>query len=306
VVPRGERNEAGDRIPRQIVRHEGDAEGVARFTHVAENRSRWRLADGFGQQARSHGAPGGRRLLPMRAAIFDVPITEEGRDATGARVHGRPPWAWAVQHAEVCGPVMRPSRGHGVIHEVLGDHRPTVWVSDLYSAQKNHPAEQWQVCLAHQLRDCQFAIEAGDAVFAPRMKAVLLRAFAIHKRCDTLAASTLYQYQCDLQRRVHRCLALEPANLHGRRLQKRYTKIQDHLFLFLDDAAIPPTNNTSEQAIRMSTVFRKVTNGFRSTWGRDLFAAVRSVVNTGKRQGLSAFQSIQRALSPVGSLFNPG
>jgi len=78
------------------------------------------------------------------------------------------------------------------------------------------------------------------------------------------------------------------------------------LFLFLEDATIPPTNNSSEQAIRMSTVFRKVTNGFRSDWGRDLFAAVRSVVNTGKRHGLSAFQVIQRALSPVGSLFDPG
>jgi transposase len=78
------------------------------------------------------------------------------------------------------------------------------------------------------------------------------------------------------------------------------------LCLFLDDAAIPPTNNSSEQAIRMSTVFRKVTNGFRSQWGRDLFAAVRSVVNTGKRHGLSAYQAIQKALSPVGSLFEPG
>jgi len=42
-----------------------------------------------------------------------------------------------------------------------------------------------------------------------------------------------------------------------------------------------------EQAIRMSVIFRRVTNGFRSEWGRDLFAAVRSVVNTGKRPKLS-------------------
>jgi transposase len=227
-------------------------------------------------------------------------------DETGARVNGRTQWEWVFQNAEVCVHVIRPSRGHGVIQEILGDHRPTIWVSDLYSAQKHHPAEQWQVCLAHQLRDCQFACEAGDTVFAPRMKAVLLRAFAIHKRCDTLAASTLYQYCCDLQRRVDRCLASQPTNLHGRRLQKRYTKIRDHLFLFLEDGSVPPTNNSSEQAIRMSTVFRKVTNGFRSQWGRDLFAAVRSVVNTGKRHGLSAYQAIQKALSPVGSLFEPG
>jgi transposase len=227
-------------------------------------------------------------------------------DETSARVNGQQQWEWVFQNAEVCLHVIRPSRGQGVIHAILGTHRPTIWVSDLYSAQQNHPAEDWQVCLAHQVRDCQFAIDAGDAMFAPRMKAMFLRAFAIHKRRDTLAASTLYQYRCDLQRRVHRCLALQPTNSHGRRLQKRYAKIQDHLFLFLEDGSIPPTNNSSEQAIRRSTVFRKVTNGFRSAWGRDLFAAVRSVVNTGKRQGLSAFQSIQRALSPLGSLFEPG
>jgi transposase len=227
-------------------------------------------------------------------------------DETGARVHGRTQWEWVFQNTEVCVHVIRPSRGHGVIHDILGDHRPTIWVSDLYSAQQQHPAAQWQVCLAHQLRDCQFALEAGDTVFAPRMKAVFLRAFAIHKRRDTLAASTRYQYRCDLQRRVGRCLTLQPANPHGRRLQKRYAKIQGSLFVFLDDVAIPPTNNSSEQAIRMSTVFRKVTNGFRSEWGRDLFAAVRSVVNTGKRQGLSAYQAIQKALAPIGSLFEPG
>jgi transposase len=227
-------------------------------------------------------------------------------DETGARVNGRTQWEWVFQNAEVCVHVIRPSRGHGVIREILGDHRPTIWVSDLYSAQRHHPAEDWQVCLAHQLRDCQLAIEAGDTLFAPRMKAILLRAFAIHHRRDTLAASTLSQYRRDLQRRVDRCLAHQPTNPHGKRLQKRYAKIRDHLFLFLDDASVPPTNNSSEQAIRMSTVFRKVTNGFRSEWGRDLFAAVRSVVNTGKRQGLSAYQAIQKALAPIGALFEPG
>ena len=227
-------------------------------------------------------------------------------DETGARVNGRTQWEWVFQNAEVCVHVIRPSRGHRVIQEILGEHRPTIWVSDLYSAQRHHPAEEWQVCLAHQLRDCQFAIETGDTIFAPRMKAILLRAFAIHQRRDTLDASTLYQYRGDLQRRVDRCLASQPITPHGKRLQKRYTKIRDHLFLFLEEVSIPPTNTSSEQAIRMSTVFRKVTNGFRSEWGRDLFAAVRSVVNTGKRQGLSAYQAIQKALSPVGSLFEPG
>jgi transposase len=87
-------------------------------------------------------------------------------------------------------------------------------------------------------------------------------------------------------------------------LQKRYFNIRDNLFLFLEDPTIPPTNNASEQAIRMSTIFRKVTNGFRSEWGKDLFADIRSIVNTGKRQGLSAFQAISAVLNPLESPFS--
>jgi transposase len=51
-----------------------------------------------------------------------------------------------------------------------------------------------------------------------------------------------------------------------------------------------------------------VTNGFRSNWGRDLFAAVRSVVNTGKRHGFNACEAITKALSSAlpDFLFKPG
>lgn len=227
-------------------------------------------------------------------------------DETSARVKGQTEWEWVFQNEDVCFHVICATRGASVIYSVLGDYVPEVWVSDLFSAQKNHPATHWQVCLAHQLRDCQFAIDAGDEIFAPVIKRLFLRALAIHKRRDLLASSTLYQYRLDIQRRLQRALALNPDQDDGIRLRKRYEEIQSHLFVFLEDATIPPTNNSSEQAIRMSTIFRKVTNGFRSEWGRDLFAAVRSVVNTGKRQGLSALKAIQRALSPGLSLFQPG
>ena len=95
-------------------------------------------------------------------------------DETSARVNGQNQWEWVFQNQDVCLHVIRPSRGTGVINEVLAEHHPDIWVSDLFSAQKNHPAPQWQVCLAHQLRDCQYAIDAGDRIFAPVMKRLLL------------------------------------------------------------------------------------------------------------------------------------
>ena len=143
------------------------------------------------------------------------------------------------------------------------------------------------------------------------MKRILLRAFVIHRRWPELAPSTQcvaghpprYQYRLRLRRELSQALALSPLQSDGIRLQNRYRDLREHLFLFLEDSTIPPTNNSSEQALRWSVIFRKVTNGFRSDWGRDLFAAVRSIVNTGKRQGLSAFESILTALNPLESLF---
>ena len=174
-----------------------------------------------------------------------------------------------------------------MIAEVMDSHRPQVWVSDLFSAQKAHPADDWQVCLAHQLRDCQDAIDAGDELFAPRMKRLLLKATALQRRRQTLATSTV-EHDCSRLRGALRdILNLQPKHAEGQRLLKRYQKIRTHLLHFLDDETVPPTNNSSEQALRWSVVFRKVTHGFRSNWGAELFAQVRSIVNTARRQGIS-------------------
>jgi len=227
-----------------------------------------------------------------------------GSDETSARVNGVNQWEWTFQNDQICLHVIRPSRGGDVITEVLAGHCPEVWISDLFSAQKTHPAEDWQVCLAHQLRDCQYGIDAGDTIFSPRMKRILLWSIGVRRRWDKLAESTRYQYLCRLYRQLEEVLALSPTQADGIRLQNRYRDLRENLFLFLEDTTIPPTNNASEQALRLSVIFRKVTNGFRSDWGRDLFADVRSIVNTGKRQGLSAFQAISAALNPAKSLFS--
>jgi len=224
-------------------------------------------------------------------------------DETGVRIDGRSCWNWVFQNADVVIHVVRRSRGAGVVAEVLAGHRPALWVSDLYGAQQGH-AEQWQVCLAHQLRDCQYAIEAGDAVFAPRMKALLLRAVVLARRHRDLAESTRRQYRQRLDRDLDAIMALAPSQRDGRRLRKRYAKVRDHLFTFLDHPEVAADNNSSERELRPTATYRKVTGGFRSDWGADLFAAVRSVIGTAKRRGIDAYQAIhdtlrgQSALAP--------
>jgi len=216
-------------------------------------------------------------------------------DETSVRIDGRTCWNWVFQNDEVVIHVVRNSRGAGVVAEVLDGHRPALWVSDLYSAQQGH-AEEWQICLAHQLRDCTYAIEAGDAVFAPRMKALLLRAVVLARRSRHLAESTRREYRRRLECALDAVMALAPTHRDGQRLRKRYGKLRSHLFTFLDHPELPADNNGSERELRPTATYRKVTGGFRSNWGADLFAGVRSVIGTAARRGMDAYQATQQTL----------
>ncbi len=264
-----------------------------------------------------------RRLSRLLLELFGLAISEGAFDAetsailarlrrarivcsdeTGVRIDGHGCWNWVFQNAEVAIHVIRRSRGAGVVAEVMDGHRPTIWVSDLYGAQRGH-AEAWQICLAHQLRDCRYAIEAGDTIVAPRMKALLLRAVVLARRHRHLAETTRREYRRRLEHALDAVIALIPTNRHGQRLRKRYGKLREHLFTFLDHPDVAADNNGSERELRPIATYRKVTGGFRSTWGANLYAAVRSVIGTAARRGIDAYQAI-RAILQGRSVLAPG
>jgi len=66
-----------------------------------------------------------------------------------------------------------------------------------------------------------------------------------------------------------------------------------------DHPEIAADNNSSERNLRPTATYRKVTGGFRSTWGADLYAAVRSTVATAAKQGIHAFDAIRATLQAV-------
>src|ERR671911_178974 len=225
-------------------------------------------------------------------------------DETGVRIDGRSCWNWVFRNGEAVIHVVRHSRGAGVVAEAMGGHRPAIWVSDLYGARRGH-AEAWQICLAHQLRDCRYAAEAGDVIFAPRRKALLLRAVLLARRHCHLAETTRREYRRRLERALDAVMALAPTNRHGQRLRKRYGKLREHLFTFLDHPDVSADNNGSERELRPTATYRKVTGGFRSNWGADLYAAVRSTIGTAARRGIDAYRAIRATLQGQ-SVLAPG
>ena len=108
--------------------------------------------------------------------------------------------------------------------------------------------------------------------------------------------STLAQYRGTAERRLDRLLAVPTVTPAGAELQRQTKRWRGQFFTFLTDRAVPPTNNGAERALRPSVIFRKVTNGFRSLWGADVHALIRSVIGTGRLNGFTAHQAIARSL----------
>ena len=252
----------------------------------------------------------GQALVPVAAAIAEEVRTAPviGSDETSARVDGVNWWEWVFQTETAAYHTIQRRRNTAVVLSFLDGVQPLVWVSDLWKPQLNAPAVQYQICLAHQLRDLRYAeqAETGAVRAAARAWAVAMAALlreAIHTRhqheaghLDAAAyAAAVARIEADCDARLG-----EPLT-HGwsSDLQTRYQVHRQGLLTFLHDPAVPPTNNASERSLRPSVVHRKVTGGFRSEAFAHGYAALRTVADTARKRGQDVFTLLLAAAGPA-------
>jgi transposase len=240
---------------------------------------------------------------PLAQAVRASPVV--GSDETSARVGGKTWWQWVLLSSTAIYHVIADTRAAEVVTDFLSGARPEVWVADRYAGQLGHGAVR-QMCLAHLLRDANYAIEEGCNGFALEFKWLLLRAISIGRRRPDLKDSTLRQYHADLERRLDRLLNRQkPGTRASRRLFKAMRRDRDDLFRFVTRRDVPYTNNACERALRPSVIFRKVTGCFRSKWGAEVYAAAASVIATGRLYGQTALQAVSNALAGKPILIPP-
>jgi transposase len=241
--------------------------------------------------------PFARAALRIRQKLLCGTVLES--DETSMRVEKQTWWNWVFHHGKDCCFVIEPSRGKDVVKDFLSGRRPDYCVSDRLAAQMGWANKAHQVCLAHILRDVQYAIDDGDDAFAPPLKALLAEACAIGQRRDRLKDATLKSYTAKLDNKLTELLAITPRGKSGRELQAMVKKYRQHFFIFLENRALPPTNNGSERALRPNVVFRKITQCFRSQWSPRLYADVRSVIETARRRAIDALTAISFTLDGI-------
>jgi transposase len=243
-----------------------------------------------------------KRARPALAAAAEA-IAAEVRtsavvasDETSARVKGKTWWQWVMSSTAAVHHVIADTRAARVVTDFLDGAVPEVWVADRYGAQNGH-AQERQVCLAHLLRDTQYAIDEGDETFAPGFHKLLRKACAIAARREILEDSTLDAYLSTLESRLDRLLAAPPTSPAGLKLAKAVKACRPDLFVFMRRRDVPCTNNVSERHLRPSVIFRKVTGGFRSEGGAGVYADAASVIATGKLRGQTALSALRDALA---------
>ena len=218
-------------------------------------------------------------------------------DETSIRIEGSNGYHWVFRSSQAIVHEAQLSRAAQVVRDVMGEHRPKIWLSDGYSAQQKH-GHHHQTCLAHLARDVAYGVDASQDKLPFQLKLWLDRVFALAREVTTFAASTIKGKKRELERNLAELLGTPSTCLISEKLRGKMARASPKLLTFLDfPGEVEVTNNGCERALRPAVIQRKVTNGFRSNWAAQGDCAVRSVTDTAKLSGSSAWMTINQTLA---------
>lgn len=214
-----------------------------------------------------------------------------GGDETGAYAGGRHGWAWVFQNRDLTYLFFDRSRGIKAVEKHFKDGLPhSVIVSDRHSTYSVMRSKGRQVCLAHLLRNLEYLNELDTGQhWSADVQQVLRDAINLRKTPDGgLPGKDIVRGVRD---RMDRLLDTDLSMLDKdfESLRHGIAKVRDHLFTFLVDKDVPPDNNGSERAVRMIKVKQKVSGCFRTAAGADIYAMLRSIMDTAHKNKQSKY-----------------
>jgi len=235
-------------------------------------------------------------------------------DETGFRIAGKLQWLHTT--SSLAFTFYRAGEKRGAIPQ---DLQGGVVVHDHFVPYRRLDTVDHAFCNAHILRELQSLIEFDKEPWAKAMRDMLREAnLAVNKAReagatalapDELAAFVeRYWAAVRLGLAFHRELPkLETkANPRGRTKQRpghnlleRLKTFKTETLRFLTDFDVPFTNNLAEQDLRMMKVKMKISGSFRTLDGAQIFARLRSVVSTARKQGCNILQTLAAAPSQI-------
>ena len=219
-----------------------------------------------------------------------------GIDETGCKINSSKHWHWTFQNTTNTLVVVDKSRGTKVINKTFANgFKNACVVHDNYSSYSSLECKSEQLCLAHKIRDLNYAIDCEDTMLAKAIKKLFKEAIKDDKEELTQEQRVILKAQYD--KTLEHLLSM-PTLLKSEteKQVKSITKAKDKIFTFLLDEDIPADNNGSERAIRNIKVKQKVSTQFKSFEGAVYYSNIRSIIDTSRKRGLNEFESLTRMI----------
>jgi len=247
----------------------------------------------------------------IKAAVTDA--RQAHFDETGARIGGRLHWLHVAATQGLTFYATHAKRGReateaiGILPAFGGRAIHDGWATYLtYGCSHG-------LCNAHHLRELTFLAEQGGFVWAQAMKCLLQEMKLAVDQAKEQGRIHLPPPVCsDLEERYtllleHARAAHPPAPSAGKRgrpkqsagynLRERLRLSRSAVLAFVYDFSIPFDNNLAERDIRMMKLRLKISGGFRTSEGAEVFCRIRGYLSTMRKQGHQALQVLTALLS---------
>lgn len=236
-----------------------------------------RLAEGFAQ---------------LQRELRESPAVHA--DETGWWLGGESAWLWDFTNPNTTLYTID-NRSQQVIRRVLGDDYAGVLISDCLSSYDPHPGRKSKCC-AHHLKAISEALErTGGNSYLREMRLLWDCALWLHRERPKREPLDYARRCAGLEQWMDRLLIEVGDDPDEQRIANRFRKQRPHLFTFLYDPHVAPTNNLAERQLRPAVIARKLSAGNKTERGKTTFEILASLAATCRQRDADFAQLVARA-----------
>ncbi len=225
-------------------------------------------------------------------------------DETGVQVNGILHWLHSLSTEEFTYLFVHPKRGTEAMTsaESILPELENILVHDCWASYFNFEQVDHALCGAHLLRELEGLIEDGS-IWAGIFKKYLLGIY--EKSTPLINNRGQIENRYDLICKIADLEEPPPAQNNkrgrkkktkGRNLLERLIKHKEAVLRFAFVPEVPFTNNLAERDIRHTKLKQKVSGGFRTFRGAQIYARIQSFISTLRKQGLNVFTQLRETL----------